>query len=243
MKKLLFSSFIFLSLSAFSAEKWKLTTLEWPPFTCEKCKDQGAGAKALREALKSVGVDLELEFLPWSRAIKVAAEPAYVGYFPAWPEDVIEGFSGSSSIFQSPIGFVENTKSPIKWEKLEDLKGMTIGVVQDYGNTPDFMAMVKKGDIKSDVVASDDINVKKVAAERLKAAIIDVNNLKYMLQNDLKDANGKVQMNAKILANKDLLIALTKSAKSEAHKAKLEEGLKKINAQKIVDDYLKETLK
>lgn len=243
MKKSLsiFLTGMLLSPFAYSAEKWKVTTLEWPPFTCEKCPEQGAGTKALREALASVGVELEIVFLPWSRAIKEGADKSAVGYYPSWPEDISGEFSPSPSVFKSPVGFIEPSGKPLAWTKLDDLKGKTIGVVQDYGNTKDFNAAAKAGVFKTEVVPSDDVNVKKVGAGRIDGAIIDINNAKWFLQTDMKDLAGKVSINSKILEDKDLLIALNSHSKDKA--AKLKEALGKVNTQKIVEEYLKKHVK
>lgn len=223
------------------AEKWILTILEWPPFTCEKCPEQGAGAKVLRDALKAEGIEIEFVFLPWTRAILESKQDKYIGYYPAWPEDVQEGFSPSISLYKSPLGFIEQKNKPLKWEKLSDLKGKTIGTVQDYGNTTEFNELIKSGVIKTEVVSSDDINVKKVAGGRMDGAIIDVNNAKWFLTTDLKAEADKVVINPKTIADKDLHIAFNGDSKSKAEKVKA--AFAKINAQKIVDDYLKTHLK
>lgn len=238
---LVFSTITMITPATWAGEKWKVTSLEWPPFTCEKCPEQGAGTKALKEALASVGIELEVVFLPWSRAIKEGADKSAVGYYPSWPEDVTGDFSGSPSVFKSPVGFIEPSGKPLNWSSLQDLKGKTVGVVQDYGNTKDFNAAAKAGVFKTEVVPSDDVNVKKVAAGRIDAAIIDINNAKWYLQTDLKDLAGKVTINGKILEEKDLLIALNTHSKDKA--AKLKEALGKVNTQKIVEEYLKKYVK
>lgn len=228
-------------LRGLTAEKWLITTLEWPPFSCEKCPEQGAGCKALKEAMKAVGVEVEFVFLPWTRAIKDGAEAKYVGYYPSWPEDVTAGFSASATVFKSPIGFVEPKGKPLAWNTLADLKGKNIGTVQDYGNTKEFNKLIKDGVIKTEVVASDDVNVKKVAGGRIDGAIIDLNNAKWYLATDLKDLADKVQINPKAIEDKDLLIAL--NASGVAKKAKLEEALKKVDTAKIVAEYLQKNMK
>ena len=233
----------FISPLAFSAEKWKLTTLEWPPFTCQKCPEGGAGIKVVKEALKAEGIEVEFTFYPWTRAIKEAASKDYVGYYPAWPEDVIDGFAPSDVIFKSPIGFVENVEKPLKnWNSLVDLQGLSIGVVQDYGNTKEFMDLVKKGTIKADVSTDDISIVRKVGAQRISAGIIDANVLKYFMLNDLKGEAAKVRMHSKMLADKDLLIAFSKGESAKRNEI-LKKALQKVNAQKIVDDYLAKNLK
>ena len=223
------------------AEKWVLTTLEWPPFACEKCPEQGAGVKALRDAMKTVGVEVEVVFMPWARAVAEAEKPAYVGYYPAWPEDVVAGFVPSPVIFRSPVGFIEPTGKPLAWESLADLKGKRFGVVQGYGNTKEFNEAAAAGVFRTDVVPTDQQNVQKVAAGRLDGAFIDLNNARWFLSGELKDLAPQVTINAKSLADKDLLVALGKANADKA--AKIEEALKNVDTAKIVSDYLAANLK
>lgn len=243
MKVLLSIVLISFSLNCLAATKWKMTSLEWPPFTGKLLPEGGAGIAILKEALKAEGVELEVEFVPWTRAINLAKEPGYVGYYPAWPEDVIEGFQKSDSIFKSPVGFVEPKDKPLVWEKLEDLKGKKIGTVQDYGNTQEFNALVKSGIILTEVVSDDATNVKKVAGSRIDGAFIDLYNLDWFLKNDLKDMQSKVQANKKTITEKNLHLAINlKSAEKNINET-LKKGLSKIDAEKILKDYITKHLK
>lgn len=223
------------------AEKWVLTTLEWPPFTCKKCPDQGAGAKALKEAMKTVGVEVELVFMPWERAVAEAEKSDYVGYYPAWPEDIVAGFEGSPVIFTSPVGFIEPKGKPLVWESLSDLKGKKIGVVSGYGNTPEFNEQVENGNIRTEAVPSDQQNVQKVAAGRLDGAFIDLANARWFLTRELKNLAGQVDISGKSLGDKDLKVALNQANASQA--AKISEALGNVDTAAIVADYLNEHLK
>lgn len=243
MKNIFLSLVVLFSFNSFAQNKWKISSLEWPPFTGKSLPGGGAGTVILKEALKAEGIELEIEFVPWSRAIQLAKDPAFVGYYPAWPEDVIEGFSKSETIFKSPVGFAEPVGKPLAWEKLEDLKGKKIGTVQDYGNTPEFNNLVKNGTILTEVVSDDATNVKKVAAGRLDGAFIDLYNLEWFLKKEIKEASGKVQASSKSLGDKTLVLAINlKSSEKNANEI-LKKGLAKINAEKILKDYIEANLK
>ena len=222
-------------------EVWTVASLEWPPYVCEKCPDEGAAVKALRSALKSINVELEVLYLPWSRTLKEARSPHVIGFFPAWPEESRVAYTASPVLFRSPLGFIEPVGKPLQWQNLEDLTGKRIGVVQDYGNTVEFNLAVRNRKIKTEIVTSDDINIKKVAANRIDGALIDLVNAKWFLKTDLKDLENKVSFSPRVLSNKDLLIYFNAHNKNKI--PRLKEALRKINTQKIVDDYLREHLK
>jgi polar amino acid transport system substrate-binding protein len=233
----MFTAFTLLVLAPLAvAETWNISTLEWPPFSCKACPDQGAGIKALRDALKAEGIDVQFKFLPFERAIAEGAGDDFVGYYPAWPEDVVEGFSQSPVIFSSPVGFIEPKNQPLAWNTLADLVGKKIGIVNGYGNTQSFNEEVAAGRIKVESVVSDQQNVQKVAAGRLDGAFIDLANARWFLSNDQKDLAGSVTINPKVLEEKNLLIALNQ--KNQSKVSVLTEALKKVDTRAIVREYL-----
>jgi len=222
--------------SVSKAEKWVITTLEWPPFTCSRCPENGAAAKALRELLKTQGVQVEFRFSSWTQAVKDGAAASKVGYFPAWNEDVKEGFVASDALFQSPIGFIEPRGKPLIWNKLSDLKGKTIGIAQDYGNTAEFNKLVKEGVIKTETVESDDTNIRKVAIGKIDGALLDINNAKYFLAGSLKNLSRDVVINSKVIETKTLHVMFNSHNRDK--NAVIQAGLKKVRFQKMIDDYM-----
>jgi polar amino acid transport system substrate-binding protein len=85
---------------------------------------------------------------------------------------------------------------------------------------------------------NDLTNVRKVAAGRMDAAFIDLNNLGYFLQHDAKDIAHKVQANKKIIENKQLLLAINNKFSERRAPAILKSGVAKINPDKIIKDYM-----
>ncbi|MDT8989431.1 transporter substrate-binding domain-containing protein [Curvibacter sp. APW13] len=225
------------------AETWKVTSLDWQPFSGKALPEGGAGIAVLRAALKAEGIDLVVEFYPWTRAIDTAKDPAYAGVYPSWPEDVGDGFIKSPVLFKSPVGFVEPKAKPLVWNKLEDLKGKTIGTVQDYGNTPEFMALIKNGTIKTQVVVDDLTNIKKVAGGRIDGAFIDLANLDYFLKNDAKDVAASVQANSKVIDTKDLVLGINEKFANKKAAEIVKRGISKIDPDKIIKEYMAKHIK
>lgn len=238
MKKFLLTFFLLsASQSAIAAEKWKITSLEWPPYTGKNLPEGGAAIAVLRSALKTQDIELIVEFYPWSRAKETAKNITYAGFYPAWPEEVTRGFIPSITLFYSPVGFVERKKHPLVWNTLTDLNGKSIGIVQDYGNTIEFNELVKNGKIKSEISTDDLTNIRKVAANRMDAALIDLNNLEYLLKYYSDELPNEVQANKKILANKKLLFAVNSKYPQKNTALKIKQGMSKIDADKIINDY------
>lgn len=239
MLKFFLMTSMLLILSRISlAETWTISTLEWPPYVCSRCPEQGAAAKALRDAMRTQGVEIEFLFTTWHQAIQDARDGKAVGYFPAWIEGVRPGFSRSITLFRSPLGFVEPKSAPLRWKQLRDLKGKTIGVAQDYGNTSKFNQLVEKGLIRTQAVISDDTNIRKVAAGQVDAAIMDINNALYFLNVTMQDLKTKVQISSPIIQLKSLHLALH-GKDSQRRQSVIRAALKKVDTARIVDSYLK----
>ncbi|WP_347356202.1 transporter substrate-binding domain-containing protein [Bdellovibrio sp.] len=224
------------SLSALAAERWVVTTLEWPPFTCSRCPENGAAAKALKDTLKTVGVSVEFVFYPWTQAIKRGERPEVVGFFPVWPETFRPGFSPSHLLFRSPLGIIQQRSKPLVWSKLSDLKGKKIGITEGYGNTVEFNRLVKEKILKVEAVKSDDTNLRKVALGQLDGALMDINNARYLMHVTHPKLAGRVSVSPRIVQDKDHFFAFNIHNKAKVDK--LNKALANVNYQRIVDDYL-----
>ena len=221
----------------------KLTSLEWPPFSGAQLPGLGASVAVSRAAFGAVGLGLEVEFYPWQRAVKTGLEVAgYVGYFPEYFSDGLTSQCAfSEPAGESPLGFVERKDAPFAWSTLSDLGTVTIGTVSGYANTDEFDTLVAAGKIKAEAVVDDLTNLRKVANDRVRLAVIDRNVFEYLLASEpsLADVRGKLQFNARPLEVKKLYICFRKDAAGLAAKQKFDEGLSKITIQAIMNDGLR----
>lgn len=228
--------------STANAETVHLTSLDWAPYSGKTLENQGVSVVVAQAAFTAMGHELVVDFFPWSRAVKLASESGsqYVGYFPEYLYESSE-FTFSAPMGQGPLGLVEKKSSPISWAKVSDLSKYKLGVVQDYVNTEELDALIASKEIKPQVVTSDEINVQKVLGGRIDAAVIDANVLNYMLTHSSKLAKDKdqVQMNAKLLMNKDLYIAFRNDAEGKKWQDIYDQGLSKIDINALMTEHLK----
>jgi polar amino acid transport system substrate-binding protein len=220
-----------------------LTSLTWPPYSGKALNGQGASVAVAKAAFKAMGHELKVDFFPWSRAVKHASQPdsKYAGYFPEYYYESNE-FSFSNPMGKGPLGLIENKKKPIVWSAVKDLTQYKIGVVQDYVNTAEVDALIASGKIKAQTATSDETNIRKVAGGRIDAAVIDTNVFSYFLANskDLEKAQEQVQINAKLLTEKELFVAFKNSTEGKKWLAIYNEGLKNIDITAVMNKYLNE---
>ena len=239
MKKLLLLFSLLLPLKVF-AETVYLTSLAWPPYSDASLPDNGASIAVAKAAFKAMGHELEVDFFPWTRAVKLAEKPdsKYAGYFPEYfyESDV---FSFSEPMGEGPLGFVESIAKPINWSNYDDLKQYSIGVVQDYVNTEELDKRIASGEIKAPTVTSDDKNLLKVAAGRVDAAVIDANVFNYLVNNNQSVAKvaDKLQMNSKLMVKKKLYVAFKNTPEGKRWLDIFNQGLEKVDVESIMANY------
>ena len=135
---ILLKSFALLSLLLFSitsalAETWRITSLEWPPYSGADLPDQGLAIKELRDNLEKQGITLKVDFFPWKRAILKARGESYIGYYPAWPEEVEEGFTASKKVMDSQLYIFKNKDISERSTNMEYLfSKYKMGLVESY---------------------------------------------------------------------------------------------------------------
>jgi len=227
------------------AEVWRLTSLSWPPYAGSEVTRGGAGIEALRDVLTSMGDTLEVEFLPWSRAQRKAAnEPDIVGYYPAWPSEVYDGFFASEVVFRSPVGFAELQDTPIHWQKLDDLVGKRIAIVATYTYPDEFQALIDTGQLEVVKAESDAAALRMLARKRVDAVAIDKFVMVYLLANDpsLKRFAKHIRFDEKELVSYELVIAMRDTPPNRARAQKLQTALHKIDAQALVSRFFTKPL-
>jgi polar amino acid transport system substrate-binding protein len=222
----------------------KLTSLDWPPFSGAQLPGLGASTAVVRAALGAAATGLEVEFYPWQRAVKTGLETSgYAGYFPEYYSDELKDKClFSEPMGASPLGFVERKDAPVTWNSLDDLAPVVIGTVNGYVNTDDFDKRAADGRIKVEAVVDDITNIRKVANERIRLAVIDRNVFEYLLASEpsLADIRARLQFNAHPLEVKKLYICFRKDPAGVAAKQRFDQGLGKIDVQAIMTDALRQ---
>lgn len=233
---------LLLSFSAVAAD-YKMTSLDWPPYTNDKLPALGASSAVVAEAMKAAGNGLKIEFYPWTRTVTLAKSDAgYIAYFPEYYSKENEAdFLYSDPIGAGPLVFIERKSATVNWSTYDSLKGKKIGVVKDYVNTEELDAKIASKALVADEAPDDVKNLQKLAAGRIDVAVIDVNVYNYLIKNEaaLKSVADQLQVNAKILEEKKLYVCFKKSPEGEKAQKAFNLALKKINVDEIMKKYIR----
>lgn len=227
----------FMSLSALAADRVVLASLEWPPYTGESLPGEGATAVVVREAFRVMGYEVEIRFYPWNRVLNEARmDKEIAGYFPGYPGHRHTGvFLDSDSVGRSPLGLATRREFVLDWQTLDDLGCYTLGVVAGYANTPEFDAMVEQGRLTIDQSNTDAINLRKVLAGRVHAAVVDRNVFEHLMASDpmLRKERGELVMNEKLLGINPLVVCFSETERGRRLARILNLGLRKVDQEAI----------
>lgn len=227
-----------LSFNANAADTVKLNTLDWEPYIGEKMTGNGFVATLVNEAFAASGYAVEFSFQPWVRAKATAKEGKADGCVPEYylQEDLADFFI-SDPFPGGPLGFMKRKTDKVTFAKLEDLKGLKIGVVRGYVNTEEF----DKADYLSKEEANDDItNLRKLLAGRLDLVVIDKFVGLYLMQQMLPESADKVEFVVPSLEEKTLHVLISKkTADAEAKMKAFNDGLKTVKDSGKLDALMK----
>ena len=240
---LLTAALLLVSMTAARAQDAiRFATLEWPPYVSSHLPESGMTAKILRDIAVAHRSDARFAFLPWVRAMRYAQEdPDYAGYFPAyWTEERAKTCSFSDPIGISEVGFVQRKDAPVTWNKLSDLAGRKIGVVNGYANGQEFDQLVAQGVLSIEGATHDLDNLRKVAVGHLPLAVIDHAVMEYYAATDsvVQARHDEIEFNAKPLIEMTVHVCFKKNAEGAALKQLFDEGLKKLDLATAQRDYL-----
>lgn len=195
-------------------EIWKITSLDWQPYSGADMVNQGNAIQKLRLLLEKEKIRLVVEFYPWKRAQSKAKAEEYVGYFPAWPEEVAEGFTASPPIDWSIVGLLKNSEIEIDTDNIEDIfRKYKVGLISTYVYPKEVTDMMKKYPYHA-IESTGEVSLLKMlsSGERFDVAITDPTVMLYLAQ---KEGIANVEDTGTIITQKELVIAFRKGADNQ----------------------------
>lgn len=121
---------------------------EWPPYVTQEHPDNGPIAKLVIDAFTASGMDSQLEWLPWARALRKTAKAQINATFPWYRSQQREQkFLFSAPLMTESNMLFHNKSLKLKWKTLEDLKGYRIGGNTDYFYSEAFSRAEQRGNL------------------------------------------------------------------------------------------------
>jgi len=158
-------------------KKINLAAMEWPPFYGEKLPENGFIAALTREALHRSGYELEIEFMPWKRALNGTQLGLYDGVLGLYySEDRVTTLAFTKSIYQSEQVFVKKAQSNTNLTQPE--RGSEHRVAVQFGTLQAHDAQQQGFEIYA--TYSNSTSLKLLLKERVQFALLAREHLLYM---------------------------------------------------------------
>ncbi|TAD89924.1 MAG: ABC transporter [Alphaproteobacteria bacterium] len=210
----------------------RLTSLDWPPYAGAALPEGGSQVQLVRMAYRAVGVQVEVEFLPFRRAVQRArSDHTVAGYFPEYAE-VEADFTISPMLGLSPLGFAYRADRVFQWQGLDDLVAhQPIGVVGSYINEPDLDRMIATGRLRSEPALDDLGNLRRLAAGRIGVAVIDQSVMRWLIaaEPSLRGQPQPLLFHPRLLAERTLHVAFRNSPHGQIAQDLLTAGLARLD--------------
>ena len=163
---LILASFIVFGVNSVYAEKITLAYVDFPPYEFEENgKAHGILIRIVETVFKKGNIPLELKFLPFKRAYEYTRNNEIDGLFNFYKTpNRMEYFDYSESIIKNELVLFVRKGSGIRFDTLEDLKGLKVGLLRGYtyGTNFDKSTLFVK-----ETGNSHESNLKKLAFGRL----------------------------------------------------------------------------
>jgi len=195
---LILSFFTCYSVAAPPQKTIRITAGEWSPYISEKLPHKGFAAHIIREAFLLSNISVEFEFFSWKRSldqVKAGRREAT----PLWRQtkEREEFFYFSDVVIETGIVFFHKKDFPFSWKKIEDLKGLSVGVTNGYNYHDEFTQASINGLFHTQVSENDMINIRKLINNR-----IDIFPLDKMVGQSLLISDFSLQQRQLITYNK-----------------------------------------
>ena len=199
--------FLFLTpIQLFGAEL-KLATLEWEPYIYSH-SDQGYVAQLVKMAFANSDYEVKLSFFPWARAVYVARNGTFAGYFPEYySKKRAEEFHFSESFSAAPLVLFKRKKDVIEYSNLRDLEPYTIAVVRGYVNTEEFD---KATYLRKEKTQSDLQSFKMLMGGRVNLVVADKYVGYYLIKSYLPESLEFIDVIEPLLETKKLYLCVSK---------------------------------
>lgn len=123
------------------AERLRLVSDEWAPYVFQaNGKPQGIDYEVTREVLKRLGIELDMQFLPWKRCLALVEAGQADGVLDIFQLDTRKAYMIYPDEPLSHVEFVlfqKRSQQPAI-SQLQDLAGLTVGTSPGYAYGPAF---------------------------------------------------------------------------------------------------------
>lgn len=228
-------------LSALTPMTVRLTNGEWAPLFSENVAHYGLVSHITEASFKKANVSVEWQFMPWARALDVAARGSWDGS-AAWlkiPERE-EFFHYSDPILQTQRVFVQRADNIFLWDTLDDLKGKTIGVTLSSGY-PLLKSAIESGAVKGLEFPDYTTSLRSLLSGRIDAVPLPRRVAEHLIRLRFRNQLSEFHFDPKIIETLPLHLVVSKEVENGPEIIdRFNKGLQLLKASGEFDAFLKD---
>ncbi len=157
-----------------AAEQIRLTNGEWAPYLGENLPHHGVASRIVAEAFALQGIEVQWEFHPWARSLKMAEQGQRDGS-AVWfysPERELR-FHISEAVIESGYYLFHRRDMAFDWSEIKDLRSLRIGVTRGFDHGEDFQRAEAAGELQVVHLTSDELGLRQLLAGRIDLFPVD----------------------------------------------------------------------
>jgi len=141
---------------------------DWPPYIGGDLPDYGILSRVVTAAFAHSKVTVSYRFLPNNRSLQSARNGMVDGSLGWAPSpDRLQDLLYSRPVMAARMVFFQRKANAVRWTQLADLAGLRIGVTIGNYYSDEFDRLARQGILKTDGVADDLSNFRKMLARRI----------------------------------------------------------------------------
>ncbi len=222
----------------------QIATLEWPPYIGRDMPKNGYIANITRAAFQAAGYrlrDINIEFMPWQRAVDLTREGEYDGVLCMYPsEERTRLFRLSDPVPGGPVVlFKLESRDDVDFDgTMESLRGYKIGVIAGYVNS---RAFDEADYLDKAEVPTNEQNLRQLLAGRVDLIAMDHLVANYILALRIPGKLKQIKPLKPPLALNNLHVGFSRNvAESERKWRDYNEGLARIRQSGKLKSILEE---
>lgn len=186
----------------------------WPPFSGEALPNNGFSNDVTKTALERMGHDVTVKMMPWARALEMTKRGKFQVLPSVWyNEKRAEELAFTKPIASNKIVFIKQKNDDFDFEDLGSLKGKSVGIVQGYDYSGDFL----NADHFSRQSANSMLtNVRKLLGGRIDLTLGDELVARYAINKNMPNRADKVAYTDGALSENKLHVTFSKKLDNAA---------------------------
>lgn len=155
-----------------------MLTVEWAPHYGSELPEKGLTTAIVKAAFKAGGHTSDVEFIPWTRALKEVEEGKSDVVMGAYYNDErAEKYYFSDRIYSLDLGLIARPGLGVsKYESLRDLTPYSIGITRGFANSEEFDSAAY---LNKQVATFPNLNIRKLFRGRIDMAVMNFDLFRY----------------------------------------------------------------